>query len=557
VRIGGLGLVRTLLVAAALSALVPAPAAQAARPNVLVILTDDQRWDTLSAMPTVQSELVRNGVSFSNSFTVNPLCCPSRASLFTGLYSRSTGVYHNRGARGLRSFDERSSIALPLRASGYRTGLIGKYMNDYATTRVPPGWDRWVAFTGSITSGRPLGFFDYDLSVDGALVSHGSAPADYSTDVLAAHARDFIRDSAGRPFFLVFAPFAPHHPATPAPRHQSAFPNLDPWRPPSYDEADVSDKPTWLRRRARLDAEESARLDAFRRDQLRSLLAVDEAVGSLVSTLDDENRLANTLIIYTSDNGHFWGEHRLNAKMAAYEESIRVPLVVRYDPLTTAPRTESRFVANIDIAPTIAKFAGIRRTFHGRSFRPLLARVPTAWRKTFLVENLRLNAGNVATYCAVRGGRWTYVALRTGEEELYDLAADRHQLRNRAREPALRPQLMTMRARVRDLCDPPPPFMNLDWVCTKNGSNGPETLTGTRRSDGLCASGGRDTLWGLHGNDLLRGGRGRDRILAGPGRDRILDREGARDVIACGQGVDRVLADRLDVVAKDCEIVRR
>ena len=546
-----------LLTLAAGALLAAAPGAHAARPNVVIVLTDDQRWDTLSAMPTVQSELVGRGVTFSNSFTVNPLCCPSRASLFTGLHSHSTRVYHNRGARGLRSFDERSSIVLPLRASGYRTGLIGKYMNDYATTRVPPGWDRWVAFTGSITQGRPVGFFDYDLTVDGTLVSHGSASADYSTDVLAAHARDFIRDSAGRPFFLLFAPFAPHHPATPAPRHESAFPNLDPWRPPSYDEANVSDKPTWVRRRARIDAQEAARLDALRRDQLRSLLAVDEAVGSLVSTLDDENRLANTLIIYTSDNGHFWGEHRLNTKMAAYEESIRVPLVARYDPLTTAPRTESRFVANIDIAPTIAKFAGIRRTFHGQSFRPLLARAPTLWRKTFLVENFRLNAGNVPTYCAVRGGRWTYVAVRSGEEELYDLATDRDQLTNRAHDPALRRQLMTMRARVRDLCDPPPPFMNLDWVCTKNGSKRPETLTGTRRSDGLCASGGRDTLLGLQGNDLLRGGPGRDRIVAGPGRDRILDREGAKDVILCGQGVDRVLADRLDVVAKDCEIVRR
>ncbi|MGH3060823.1 MAG: sulfatase-like hydrolase/transferase [Gaiellaceae bacterium] len=552
-RIRGL----VLLALAAGVLLAPAPAAHAARPNVVIVLTDDQRWDTLSAMPTVRSEIVAKGVTFSNSFTVNPLCCPSRASFLTGLYSHSTRVYHNRGARGLRSFDERSSLAIPLRATGYRTGLIGKYMNDYTTTRVPRGWDRWVVFTGSIDKGRPPGFFNYDLSVDGTLVSRGSAPTDYSTDVLAAQAQNFIRGSAGRPFFLLFAPFAPHHPATPAPRHAGAFPGLSPWRPPSYNEANVSDKPAWLRRRARIDAQETARLDAFRRDQLRSLLAVDDAVASILSTLEDEGRLANTLILYTSDNGHFWGEHRLNTKMAAYEESIRVPLVARYDPLTTTPRTESRFVANIDVAPTIARFAGIRRRFHGQSFRPLLAGASTVWRKTFLIENLRLNAGNVATYCAVRGGRWTYVALRTGEEELYDLATDPDQLTNRARNPALRPQLMTMRARVRDLCDPPPPSMNLDWLCTKNGSTTAETLRGTGRSDGLCAGGGRDTLWGLAGNDLLRGGPGRDRMLGGPGRDRILDREGARDTIACGSGVDRVLADRLDVVAKDCEIVRR
>jgi arylsulfatase A-like enzyme len=430
-------------------------------------------------------------------------------------------------------------------------------MNDYASTRVPPGWDRWVVFTGSITQGRPPGFFDYDLSVDGTLVSHGSAPADYSTDVLAAEAQDFIRDSAGRPFFLLFAPFAPHHPATPAPRHAGAFPDLQPWRPPSYDEANVSDKPNWIRNRARIDAQEAARLDALRGDQLRSLLAVDEAVGSILLTLENEGRLEDTLVIYTSDNGHFWGEHRLNTKMAAYEESIRVPLVARYDPLTTTARTESRFVANIDVAPTIAKFAGIRRTFHGQSFRPLLAGATAVWRKTFLIENLRLNVGNVPTYCAVRGGRWTYVALRSKEEELYDLATDPDQLTNRARDPALRGQLLTMRARVRDLCDPPPPTMNLDWVCTKLGTSAPDTVRGTARSDGLCGSGGRDTLYGLGGNDLLRGGPGRDRIFGGPGNDRILVRDGFRDVISCGPGVDRVLADRLDVVAKDCEIVIR
>jgi N-acetylglucosamine-6-sulfatase len=545
------------LAALAAAVLAPATAAQPARPNVIVVLTDDQRWDTLWAMPTVRSELASKGVTFSNSFTVNPLCCPSRASLLTGLYSHSTHVYHNRGARGLASFDERSSIAIPLRAAGYRTGLVGKYLNDYATSRVPTGWDRWVAFTGSITRGRPPGFFDYDLAVDGGIEAHGSAPSDYSTDVLAAHARDFIRDSAGRRFFLVFAPFAPHHPATPAPRHERAFPNLPPWRPPSYDEEDVRDKPAWLRGRARIDAAEAARLDTLHRDQLRSLLAVDEAVGSLISTLEDEGRLGNTVIIYTSDNGHFWGEHRLGVKMAAYEESIRVPLIVRYDRLTTTARTENRFVANIDIAPTIAAFARIRKPFHGQSLRPLLAGAPTTWRKTFLIENLRLNAGNVPTYCAIRGGRWAYVALHSAEEELYDLDADPYQLTNRARDPRLRGQLMTMRARVRDLCDPPPPTMNLDWLCTRNGSSAAETFIGTGRSDGLCASGGRDTLQGLAGNDLLRGGPGRDRILGGPGRDRILDRDGTRDAIACGAGIDRVLVDRLDVIAKDCETVRR
>ena len=545
------------IVAAAVVFFALGGSAAGAAPNVVLILTDDQRWDTLWAMPTVQTELVDEGITFTNSFTVNPLCCPSRASLLTGRYSHATHVYMNRGPRGLPSFDARTTIARALRAAGYRTALIGKYLNGYTTTAVPFGWDRWVVFTGSLDEGQPVGYYDYDLSVDGTLVSHGSAPQDYSTDVLAREAEAFVRN-ARQPFFLLFAPFAPHGPATPAPRHENAFPALAPWRPPSYDEEDVSDKPTWLRRRARIGPAVAGQIDALRTNQLRSLLAVDDAVGTIVDALEDRGLLENTLVAYTSDNGQFWGEHRLRAKMAAYDESIRVPLVVRYDALTgSEPGSEDRLVANIDIAPTLARLAGIQRRFDGRSLRPLLTGAPVEWRTSFLIENLRLNPGNVPTYCAVRASRWTYVVIRTGEEELYDLRSDPYQLTNLAGDPARHAQLLTMRARVRELCDPPPPNMNLDDVCTQEGSSAANTLVGTPRSDGLCGKGGNDYLSGREGKDLLRGGPGRDRILGGPDGDRIRARDGVRDEIVCGLGDDRVFADKRDDVAPDCERVTR
>ena len=523
--------------------------AQAARPNVVLIVTDDQRWDTLSAMPTVQSELVGKGVTFSNAFVVNPLCCPSRASILTGRYSHSTGVYRNGD---LKRFDDSSTLATWLRGAGYRTAFLGKYLNTYRGSYVPPGWLRWRAFTPA----NAVNFFDYQLNVDGAISMFGSAPEDYSTDVLAARAETFIRSSS-KPFFLVLAPFAPHRPATPAPRHSAAFPGLEPWRPASYDEADVSDKPGYIGSSGPV-ADPSA-LDDFRRSQLQSLLAVDEAVGRALEALEDTGRLENTVIVYTSDNGFLWGEHRLTGKQAPYEESIRVPFVVRYDAEIGAPRTDGRLVANIDIAPTITDLAGISRGgVNGRSLRPLWRGAPVSWRRQLLVESARTGPNPlVPGYCAVRGRKYAYVAYETREEELYDLATDPGQLQNRVREPGLRGQRERFRSLVLSLCNPTPPGVSLNWICTKTGTPGPDVLRGGAGLDALCARAGRDTLLAGRGNDRLTGGPGRDRMFGGPGNDLVFARDRTVDAIACGHGRDRVIADARDVVEADCEWVSR
>ena len=439
--------------AAMLLALVPSPArAQERRPSVLLIVTDDQRWDTLWSMPQVKRLLVDRGVSFSNSFVSSPLCCPSRASILTGAYPHTTGVYtQGLPNGGFKKFNDTTTIATVLHDAGYRTGFFGKYLDSYQSGAnagyVPPGWDRWMAFVHSQ-------FFDYGLTIDGAVKRFGSSPEDYSTDVLAERTDAFIRRTGG-PFFAIFAPAAPHAPATPDPPDAGLFSDLPPWSPPSFNEADVSDKPFDVAHLHRLTPGDIAGLEELRRDQYRSLQAVDRAVAGLIDALADTGRLEDTLVIFTSDNGLLWGEHRWQKKEMPYEEAIRVPLVIRDDAVVAdAPRSEDRLVGNIDLAPTIAELAGTDLPkAEGKSLLPLLAGERVRWRHALLVEHMKMT-NPVPTYCAVRTDRYLFATYVTGEEELYDLAEDPYELVNLAgRRPPLQARLATT---LRSLCDPPP-----------------------------------------------------------------------------------------------------
>jgi N-acetylglucosamine-6-sulfatase len=553
-------------------------------PNIVLVLTDDQRWDTLGVMPTVQNELVAQGVSFSNAFVTNPVCCPSRSTILTGRYSHGTGVYSNSGPNGgFKAFDDRSTLATWLDSDGYQTALIGKYLVGYSGSYIPRGWDRWVAFSGRTA------YFDYTLNEDRNLVTYGDQPSDYSTDVLAARAVQFIGAAEeGRPLFLHFAPFAPHANSwvtAPAPRHEGRFAGIAPWRPPNYDEADIADKPYWIRRLPRLTPERRARTDFFRRGQLESLLAVDDAVDDVIGALEASGRLENTIIIFTSDNGHAWGEHRWVQKLAPYEESIRVPLVIRYDPLTSSSaRTDPRFALNVDLAPTVARLAGVAAPgAQGRSLLPLLAGQAVAWRRDFLLEHGY--TWGIPTYCGVRSARYTYAQYRPGVEELYDLASDPYQLTNRARDPSLRPTIVAFRSRLRALCNPPPPGFTPRSPCLVLGNNRPNVLRGTRYYDYVCAysgadrvtagagtdrvvaghgndvvygQAGEDTIYGQWGNDVLldRSDAETDRIYGGAGRDTIWADDGRLDVVACGEEADVANVDRRDRVYA-CETVRR
>jgi N-acetylglucosamine-6-sulfatase len=429
------------------------------RPNIVLILTDDQRWDQLWSMPNVQHELVDKGVTFENAFVVNSLCCPSRASILTGGYSHTTGVYSNNPPHGgFDSFrpDEHSTIATWLRKAGYTTALVGKYLNHYGAAGkagyVPQGWSRWIALAIDTVK-----YYDYPLNIDGTIVHYDHRPRDYSTDVLANRAVKVIHKAKG-PLFLYYAPSAPHGPANPDPRDVSRFRDMKPYRPPNYNEADVSDKPAWVQSLPSLSPEREATIDAFRRHQFQSLVEVDRSVGRIVQALADTHRLHNTMIVFTSDNGIAWGEHRWAGKKDAYEESIRVPMVIRYDAMGTTKRTNSNLVLNIDLAPTFAALAGVKApNADGRSLVPLLDGTSSSWRTDFLIEHLKDQQAPIPTFCAVRSEGFLYVVYATGEEELYDLSQDPFELDNRATDPTELVMLEQMRQRTKELCQPPPP----------------------------------------------------------------------------------------------------
>jgi N-acetylglucosamine-6-sulfatase len=456
------------LVAATATALLPAPRAAEARdrrPSIVFIVTDDQRWDTLWAMPHVRDRIVDEGVTFSNAFVVNPLCCPSRASILTGQYSHSTRVYTNKGRSrfgGFAAFDDRSTIATWLDRAGYRTGLFGKYINGYPGGYVPPGWDRWFATYDN------KGYYDYLATEDGIEVGFGSSPEDYGTTVIGARAADFIRSAdPNEPVFVYVAPHAPHSPAIPGPGDEFAFSTLGPWRPPAHNERNVRDKPRYIRDRPALDGAEQAEIDVFRLDQYRSLAAADRAVGEVMDALEETGRLHDTLVVFTSDNGLLWGEHRWRKKSVPYEESIRVPLVVRYDAMVRRAVTDSNLVTNIDLAPTAAHLAGVDAPkADGESLLGLL-RGDGSWRSEFLIEHMsNENGSGPPTYGGVRTRSAVYVYYATGEEELYDLRADPDQLSNLA--PAAggggragRSTLRSMRTLLSELCVPEPPGLSL------------------------------------------------------------------------------------------------
>jgi arylsulfatase A-like enzyme len=440
----------------------PAAAAHAAkRPNIVFVLSDDQRADTLGAMPNVQKELVAHGVTFANSFVPTSLCCPSRASILTGKYAHSTGVYLNIGPHGgFRAFNDSHTIATALHSAGYTTGLFGKYLNRYGVAAadahyVPPGWDRWNVFLSKTK------YYDYRLDENGRVRSYGHDARDYSTDVLAQKAASFVQH-ARSPFFVELTPFGPHDPATPPPRYARAFASSTWTKPPSFNAADAMTKPAYIRRLPPLDAKQMTQADQFRRNQLASALAVDDAVGALVKTLKARHQLENTMIVFASDNGVSWGEHHLIAgrKLVPYEESIRVPLVIRYDPLTHGRSVQDgRLALNIDYAPTFAALAGRQLPgAEGRSLLPVIAGLQEGWRHDFLIEHLHgPPQTGVPTYCGVRGERYKYVLYQTREEELYDLKLDPFELKNEASNPALADVKERLRTRLSTLCTPRPP----------------------------------------------------------------------------------------------------
>jgi arylsulfatase A-like enzyme len=428
-----------------------APSRPHERPNVVLVIVDDLDAGSVSRMPKVKSLLTEGGTTFENYFVTHPLCCPSRASILRGQYSHNHRVLTNEPSRG--AFDkfyeyglEDSTVATWLDDAGYRTALIGEYLNNYPgdaePTHVPPGWDEWYGRASEKS------YYDYDLNENGKLVSYGNAPEDYQTDVLARKAKDFVRHAAAEeePFFAYVATGAVHSPVQPAPRHQETSVPAQAPRLPSFDEEDVSDKPSWVRAQPRLTPQRVSQTDGEYRNRLRALLAVDEMVSGLVEELRASGELENTYVVLTSDNGYQLGEHRLaQGKRTAYEESIRVPLIVR-GPGVPSGKAVRQLALNIDLAPTFAELGGADTPdfVDGRSLGPFLRGTPPKdWRTALLVEHtgggLKGFARDVPSYEALRTEDHKYVEYETGEREIYDLRTDPNEMKSlqEGADPAL------------------------------------------------------------------------------------------------------------------------
>lgn len=408
-------------------------------------------------MPEVSRLLVAKGVRFANGMVPTSLCCPSRATILTGRYAHHTGVWGNGDVGGpavggyaqvRRRGLEFSTIATTLSGAGYRTGLVGKYFNYFSTYSpdgyTPPGWDDFT-----VVKFAKDGYYDYKLS-DGS--RYGHAAADYSTDVLAGRALDFVRSTPRRqPLFLMFTPYAPHSPYRAAPRYAwtpaTTSADLVPPAVAAYRSSGAAAAgPGWRQHRQR--ATQVA--DLVRQGQVATLRAVDDAVADLVRALAERGRLHNTLFVFTSDNGYLWGEHGMVGKDAPYDAALRVPLVVRWDARLPAGTVDRRLALNVDLARTLTAAAGTSMSTDG------LDLLGDHRRGGFPIEAAAGYGGRPA-YCGWRTRRWMFVRYANGTAELYDYRRDPFELRDRAGDRGVHRVQARLRAKAMAHCRPTPP----------------------------------------------------------------------------------------------------
>ena len=440
------------LAAALIAATAPGAEAQQERPNVLVLMTDDQTVESLRVMSHTRELIGTRGAEFTRSFVNYALCCPSRATFLTGQYSHNHGVLSNQlPSGGYTRLDRSNWLPGWLQAAGYHTAHVGKFLNGYGTDsdplEVPSGWSEWYGTVDPST----YRFWNYTVNENGTLVTYGADgdPAFYSTDFFSRRAADLVTRlaPADQPFFLSVAFLAPHsgqpsepddpaNLATPAvaPRHRDAF-AAEPFPyNPAFNEADVSDKPQRISTRRSLPAARIAAIQEAYRQRLESLLAVDEGVWLILDALFRSGEIDNTLVIFTSDNGFFHGEHRVGTgKLLPYEPSVRVPLLVRGPGIPPGLRL-SQLVTNADLAQTIVDAAGVTpgRTQDGRSLLRLMEDPGLRWGRELLIEG---GDRNGLTFAGLRNYRYSYVEYATGEREMYDLRSDPDQLQSRHFDP--------------------------------------------------------------------------------------------------------------------------
>jgi arylsulfatase A-like enzyme len=487
-----------MVMAASLAVPVTPARAQEIPPNIVIFLSDDAGFGTLrpDAMPNVWTGLVERGVRFSRFYSPNPTCCPARASLLTGLLSARTQVWTNGegsstttdpwirygGTAAFHAVDgnERATLAYVLDRQGYETGLFGKYLNGYASyaaTRSPDdpaawrpaGWDSWHVFFGDNGA-----YDDYVLNVDGMLRSYGSDASEHSTTVLGRHAVAWLRSiPEGAPFFLLYAPFAPHNPTIADSRDEGRFAGLPDFRSPALNEEDVSDKPSYI---GRLRTLASWKMSRKRRDTFEAVYSMDRQIGRIMDAIEERGETDRTIFLYLSDNGLGWGEHRWRFKLVPYERSSRVPAVMRFDGVLPPGSLYADLASIVDVKATVLSLAGM--SWSGPSDGIDLFSGRRRWVLLSSMHHPRRDPG-VPSYCGIVTARWKYVVhvpqpdgsgLVEGpyEEELYDLGRDPYELDNRLRvrtgDRVLRAR-DRLRSRLADQgwCGFPPDSVQPNW----------------------------------------------------------------------------------------------
>ena len=423
----------------------------------MIVLTDDQRTETVrpEVMPRLWSDIREQGRSYPNAAVPTSLCCPSRASILTGLYAHHHRVFANGlPYGGWALFHDRGleddTIATALQGAGYDTSLVGKYLNGpfpeaLQAGYVPPGWDHFVSYT---TRGEH--YYDYSLN-DGT--SYGEDPADYSTDVLAGYAKRLIRAApADDPVFLLLATTGPHKSFRAAPRDVGAWHGrLPSSQSPAVNE-DVSDKPPWVRRLPLVD---QAVIDDHLAAATEAVMSIDDAVGGIVDTLQSTGRMSNTLFIYLTDNGLLHGEHRLMAKNVPYRWATSIPLLVRWDGHIAADSTDERLALNVDLAQTISAATGLGLRTDGLD---LLGGVQ---RSGYPLEGGPWLRGSGPprrpAYCGYRTRRYMYAEYASGDRELYDYRSDPQELTNAAHDRSYARTVRRLRESAMAACRPTPP----------------------------------------------------------------------------------------------------
>jgi arylsulfatase A-like enzyme len=422
-----------VLVAAGVAEAVGGPAEQ---PNILFMLTDDQRWDCMGCAghPYLQTpnldRVAGEGCRFANAFVTTSLCSPSRASFLTGQYARVHGVTNNNYEI---NFARHPTFPEYLQKAGYDTAYVGKWHMGW-DDRWRPGYNTWISYQGQ---GE---YFDQPFTYNGVKIP----TTGYNTDVTTSFALAWLRQKRDKPFMLFLSYKAPHQPWTPAPRDKGLYADRK-WEPPEAFWAPLDGKPDYVIKHGQQASTRPAQarrqgLSRFVQQYSETIKGIDENVGLIVQALQEMGILDKTAIFFAGDNGYFFQEHRLGDKRAMYEPSMRIPLLVRYPKLIKPGTVINEMVLNIDLAPTLLELAGIEvpAAMQGRSMVRLVQGGETRWREAFLYEYLREEPYMYPTVYGVRTPRLAYMHYPElqGQDELYDLVADAQEIKNVIQDPA-------------------------------------------------------------------------------------------------------------------------